>query len=553
MKNIVASVPRKEVEFVYGLFTEGRIEDAIKQIKILNEKYPNQPFLFNLIGACYKEKGELEGAVKMFSIAVSIEPKYAEAFYNLGAVLSDLDQKDQAVENYRKAISIQPNYYDAHNNLGNALLELGHIDSAIESLEWAVAYKHDFAEGYNNLGNAFNDSGKTDKAIENYKKAISYNSKYEKAYFNLALVYKDLGNKRDFIENIEKALSLNPNWGHAYYHLSRVKKYTKNDPQINQIKLALKSDKIDSIDLIGLNFALSKVYEDLENPEDQFKYLNEANSLRKKELNYTIDKDQKLFSRIKQTFTNPPKILDISAPTSTSIRPIFIVGMPRSGTSLVHQILDSHASVHGVGELNHINKFVVPLLKSFNEENSSCFSKNDLLSVREQYLESLPIKDVNENIIVDKMPLNFRYLGFILSSFPEAKVIHMNRDPMATCWSIYKYEFRGNAYSFNQEDIAIYFGLYKELMDFWKKLFPNKIYDVCYEDLTVSQEEETKKILKYCELEWDENCLNFHDNKSAVKTTSSMQVRRQMYQGSSEAWRKYEQYLQPLIKGLSYQ
>ena len=129
----------------------------------------------------------------------------------------------------------------------------------------------------------------------------------------------------------------------------------------------------------------------------------------------------------------------------------------------------------------------------------------------------------------------------------------MNRDPMATCWSIYKYEFRGNAYSFNQKDIAIYFGLYKELMDFWKKLFPNKIYDVCYEDLTVSQEEETKKILKYCELEWDENCLNFHDNKSAVKTTSSMQVRRQMYQGSSEAWRKYEKYLQPLIKGLSYQ
>ena len=129
----------------------------------------------------------------------------------------------------------------------------------------------------------------------------------------------------------------------------------------------------------------------------------------------------------------------------------------------------------------------------------------------------------------------------------------MKRDPMATCWSIYKYEFRGNAYSFNQDDIATYYGLYEDLMDFWNKLYPKKILDICYEDLTIAQEKETKKILKYCELDWDENCLNFHTNKNVVKTTSSMQVRQKMYQGSSEAWREYEVYLQPLIKGLNYQ
>ena len=149
------------------------------------------------------------------------------------------------------------------------------------------------------------------------------------------------------------------------------------------------------------------------------------------------------------------------------------------------------------------------------------------------------------------MPLNFRYIGFILSCFPDAKVIHMNRDPMATCWSIYKYEFRGNAYSFNQEDIASYYGLYSDLMGFWKDLFPGKIYDLCYEDLTSNQEEETQALLRYCELEWDDKCLNFHNNKTSVKTTSSMQVRKKMYQGSSEAWKKYEIYLKPLIKGLN--
>jgi len=551
MKNKRASIPRKEVEFVYGLYSKGRIEEAIKQIKTLNEKFPNQPLLFNLIGACYKETAQLEGAAKMFSIAISIEPNYAEAHFNLGVVLQDQDQKEEAVESYKKAISIQPNYYDAHNNLGNVLLGLGQIDAAIESLEWAIAYKHDFAEAYNNLGNAFNDYGNPNKAIENYQKAIKYNPNYEKAFFNLALVFKDLGKKNDFIENIEKALNLNPNWGHAYYHLSRVKTFKKNDPQIAQILRALKNDNINSIDLIGLNFALSKVYEDLENHDEQFKYLNEANSLRKKELDYSIDKDQKLFSTIKKAFKSPPEILHIPHSKLNSKRPIFIVGMPRSGTSLVHQIIDSHSSAHGVGELNHINNFVFPLLKAYNEKTKNCFSKNDLLSLRKQYLQSVPIADVNESIIVDKMPLNFRYIGFILSAFPEAKILHMKRDPMATCWSIYKYEFRGNAYSFNQDDIAGYYRLYIDLMDFWKKLFPQKILDVCYEELTNSQENQTKKILKYCELNWDENCLNFHANKSAVKTTSSMQVRQKMYQGSSEAWRKYEAYLQPLIKGLS--
>ena len=551
MKNKQASIPREELEKIYLMYSMNQFHDAIKCIKILNEKFPNQSLLFNLIGACYKEIGQLDGAVQMFRIAVSINPKYAEAFFNLGATLQALDQKDDAVENYQKAIDITPNYPDAHNNLGNTLLDLGKIDSAIESLEWAVAYKHDFAEAYNNLGNAYNDSGKPDKAIENFKKAISCNPSYEKAIFNLALVFKDLGNREEFVENIEKALTLNPSWGHAHYHLSRVKSYKKNDPQIDQIKQALESENLNSIDLIGLNFALSKVYEDLENHKEQFKFLNEANSLRKKELNYSIERDQKLFLRIKETFKIPPSIFNSSEIKTKPNKPIFIVGMPRSGTSLVHQILDSHSEVKGLGELNNLNKFVVPLLKSFNHDFKECFSKKELLLLRDEYLNSLPISDINENIIVDKMPLNFRYIGFILSCFPDAKVIHMNRDPMATCWSIYKYEFRGNAYSFNQEDIASYYGLYSDLMGFWKDLFPGKIYDLCYEDLTSNQEEETQELLRYCELEWDDKCLNFHNNKTSVKTTSSMQVRKKMYQGSSEAWKKYEIYLKPLIKGLN--
>ncbi len=169
-------------------------------------------------------------------------------------------------------------------------------------------------------------------------------------------------------------------------------------------------------------------------------------------------------------------------------------------------------------------------------------SEKYFLSIRQKYLESLSNLDINEDIITDKWPLNFQYIGFILKAFPEAKIIHLRRDARAVCWSIYKNYFsgKGNGWAYNLNDLANFYALYSELMIFWHELFPDQIYDISYEDLTNNQEKETKKLLKYCELEWDESCLNFHTNKRAVKTASASQVRKKMYQGSSDDWKKYE-------------
>jgi Tfp pilus assembly protein PilF len=552
IKNKQSSLPKKELESVFALYSSGKFLKAVDSIKELNNKYPNQPLLFNLIGACYKELEELAGAARMFEIAVTLSPNYAEAHFNLGVIYQDLNQKESAVGSYKKAIEIKPNYPSAHNNLGNLYRELGEIKSSIESLEWAIAYKHDFAEAHNNLGSALSESGRTSDAIKSFEKALSFDSNYARAIFNLALALKDIGNKDSYKSMIEKTVQLKPSWSDAQLHLSRVKKYKNNDPQVSEIHSFLSDNDLSLKDRINFNFTLAKVYEDIEDHEKQFKFLNEANRLRKEESEYFFEKDQKLFSRIKKTFNNPPKPLDGLILNTSKIKPIFILGMPRSGTSLVHQIISNHNQVYGAGELTKLNKFVAPFLMELNKKNKSIISDKDLISIRENYLESLSSLNASETIIVDKMPLNFRHIGFILTAFPEAKIIHMNRDPMAICWSIYKYYFPGNAYSYNQEDIAAYYGLYSNLMIFWKKLFPNKIYDLCYEDLTVNQEIETKKLLKYCDLDWDENCISFHKNNTAVKTTSSIQVKEKMYQGSSEAWKKYEEFLQPLIKGLNY-
>ena len=481
MKNKQLNLTKEQLKSVYALYSNGQFQEAVNKIKALNVDYPNSPILFNIIGACYKELGQLEGAAKMFEAAVLIEPSYAEAHFNLGVILKVLGNDSAAVESYKKAIAITPNYPDAHNNLGTVLHDLGQLEDAIESLEWAVAYKYNFAEAHNNLGNVLNEYGRVEAAIDCFEKAIAIKPDYAKAYFNLAIAHKDLGNKEAYLNSIEKTVIIKPEWGDAHLHLSRVKKYKKNDPQLAVMHSFLSSTSLSVIDRIGFNFALSHVYEKLEMHDEQFKFLNEANRLRKEENKYFIGKDQQLFSRIKDSFKFPPSAVKKSSCKLTSLRPIFILGMPRSGTSLVHQIIDSHHEVHGAGELNKLNKCVAPFLKEFDDVDKKSISESNLISIREQYLDVLSSLNVSQNIIIDKMPLNFRYVGFILTAFPEAKILHMNRDPMATCWSIYKYYFNGNSYSYNQDDLSQYYELYKDLMSFWSKLFPNKIYDVCYE------------------------------------------------------------------------
>jgi hypothetical protein len=227
--------------------------------------------------------------------------------------------------------------------------------------------------------------------------------------------------------------------------------------------------------------------------------------------------------------------------------------MPRSGTSLVEQIISSHHKVHGAGELPYLNNLIRPILNDCLSHNNA-LSEKKFLSIRDGYLNNLSSLNVSESIITDKMPINFENIGFILNAFPEAKIIHLKRDSMAICWSIYQRYFPNESlgFAYNMQDLAKFYNSYTEIMAFWHDLFPNQIYDISYEDLTTNQEEETRKLLKYCELDWDENCLNFHFNKRTVKTASSLQVREKMYQGSSEVWKKYETHLNPLINGLNY-
>ena len=380
----------------------------------------------------------------------------------------------------------------------------------------------------------------------------------------------ELGQLDHAIKHYEKAISIKADYTSAHLNLSYLKKYTASDPQIAKMQSLLSSDTITQSGRIDLCFALAKVNENLDNQDELFKYLHQGNRLHKEDSNsnYSFDKQQKIFAIIKEIFNkNPPNIEQSLLFEPSTFKPIFIVGMPRSGSTLVEQIMSSHHAVHGAGEFQNLRKLLGVLIsdnltegsdiastsigdKIINFSNAYSIPETAFLSLRKQYLDVLSHFNVPESVITDKSLLNFRFIGFILTAFPEAKIIHMKRDARAICWSIYNIYLKGFDFGNDFEDLAGFYGLYTELMDFWHQLYPGQIYDICYEDLTTNQEEETRKLLQYCELDWDENCLSFHKNKRAVKTASAKQVREKMYQGSSEAWKKYEVHLKPLIKAL---
>jgi len=552
---------------VINLINSGQIKKAIGAINPLIQKYPNAPILFNLLGICFNSISKFEDAIKMFAEATKINSNYAEAFYNLGSVQKKLGRFQEAIESYKRAIQITPNYLDAHNNLGNIYKDLGLLNDAIESYEWAISFGPKYAIAHINLASIYS-SYDLEKALHHYQEAISIEPNFPEAHYSLGTVFSSLGQKDESMKSYEKALELRSDYVEAHNALSTIKKYKKNDPQIKQMKNLLKQTNLMLSDKISLNFALAKASEDLENHKDFFKFLNEGNQLNKEKLNYSIDSDLEGISNIRNIFINSKGSAPKSNLKKGMPRPIFIVGMPRSGTSLVEQIISSHTEVYGAGELDFLSRSILKeihtevygageldflsknVLKEIKPDNiKKIDSKEFFEKITNNYYRSLSSFNISEDIFTDKMPLNFRFIGFILSAFPEAKIVHLKRDPIATCWSIYKHYFKsnGNGYASNFDDLSSYYLMYKGLMDFWHKTFPNQIYDISYEDLTLSQEKETRKLLNYCDLSWDDRCLNFHKNTRAVHTTSGFQVREKMYQGSSEAWRKYEQYLEPLI------
>ncbi|HIO07065.1 TPA: sulfotransferase family protein, partial [Candidatus Poribacteria bacterium] len=516
---------------------------------------PDDASTHNNLGDALKQQGRLEQAIQAYHRATEINPNYMKAHNNLGNTFSQQGRLEEAVQAYHRALEINPNDASTHNNLGNALQEQGKLELAIQAYRRSTEIDPNYLQAYNNLGNAFRQQDRSEEAIQAYHQAIGIDAGYAEAHYSLGNLLRELGRLEPAVQAYRKALSINPNDVATHYMLAKTKKHGSYDHEICAMEALLENPSITNPQKVDLYFALGKAFEDLKMYEKAFELFSIGNKDKRETVEYDISQDEDFFKRLMGTFSKP--LLDrYSGCGFDDDTPIFILGMPRSGTSLVEQILSSHSKVYGAGELYDLRQTILtsnPKVAHHRfPDHLDQLNRNEFAQFGINYVKRLREYSHDARHITDKIPANFLYIGMIKLILPNAKVIHCQRNPIDTCLSCFKNCFAlGHRFSYDLQELGRYYQLYKQLMSHWNEVLPDYIFHFQYEDLIVNQEKQTRLLLEHCGLEWEESCLSFHQTERLVKTMSSPQVRRSLYSDSVGLWKKYETQLQPLISMLT--
>jgi len=568
----------------------GRFEEAATSFRAALKINPNLAKVHSNLGVALKELGQVDEAVASYRRAVELDRDNAEAHYNLGNALRDLGQVVRAMASYRHALKIKSDYAEAHSNLGNALRDIGHLDGALESCSHAVEINPYIAEYYGNLGNVQYDLGQLNDAEASYRRALELKPDYAETHSNLGNVLHDLGQFDNAVAGFRRALELKPNLAKTHSNLGGIlmelgekdeaEKFLnkaielapsdarplatslfyipcqQNDPRLNQLEAIYAQRKTLPLEeRIRLDYAMGKAMKNIGQYDRSFTAYEEANRLRYQVRPFDEAADERFLEESCSLFTselfNKFASVDESLKTVHDERvPIFIVGMPRSGTTLIEQILSSHPAIYGAGELSILGK-IVKNAKNLLLDLQDW--KGSLLSLRElgqKYLDQVWKLAPNARYITDKLPANYRHLGLIHLMFPNAKIIHSMRDPMDTCFSCYALSFRSeHEYSNDLEMLGRHYLRYRKLMKHWHSVLPpGRILDVHYEYNVADPEHKARLMLDYAGLAWDPVCLRFYETKRVVLTPSVLQVHKPIYTSSVGRWKHFEKHLAPLLE-----
>lgn len=402
-------------------------------------------------------------------------------------------------------------------------------------------------------GLAASESGNHESGIERVKKAISLNPKIAEYHHNLAAIYRLVGDFKLSEQHYQTALQLKPDYAEAYFNYSAAKKFTKDDPIIPIVEQQLSRSDLSDEDRCFLGFAAGNIFNDIKEYDKAFSFYEVGNRSKKSKFDITQLRSQ--IDRVISVFSSK-FIQQFAAFGSESKLPIFIVGMPRTGTTLVEQILSSHPEVHGAGELPDIASIAGTMQQHATQKTNfpECVThlpEKVFSGFADAYLRRLRTFDNSAVRIINKMPSNFLYLGLIAIMFPEAKVIHCQRHPLDTCLSCYFQRFRrGHDYSFNLTHLGQYYREYERLMEHWRNVLPVAPYELHYSELVANQEEQSKSLIEFINVSWDDRCLNFQKNNRPVTTASNLQVRRPMNQSGLDRWKNYDRHLGALREAL---
>lgn len=577
----------KKIEQAIAIHRTGQIDKAVAVYTEILESEPENSVALHMLGIANHQQGNNGPAKTLITKAIAIDPDFTQAHFNLGVVNQALGNLDEAKVNYQRTIDLDPNHGDAYINLGTICKSLGQLEQAIESFNVARDLKPESLEPYINMGGIFLELEQLDKAEENLRHALQLNPDHAEAHLNLAAalyrqgkledarssclrsielnpdfpqnyntlgsIEKSRGRMSEAAEHFNHAISLKPDFAEAYINLASVQKPDADNPVIKAMESIFKDSATSSTSKMRLAFGLGSILDSTKNYKQAFPYFREANQLKRDTLSFNIEKEEAYTTQYRDVF-QPSLFEKFSNSGSSDDTPIFILGMPRSGTTLCEQILASHPDVTGRGELRYIRDVIAETFQKQDRtfpNDINTLGEGELLTMADQYLAKLRENDQTSKHITDKLPGNFVNIGLINLILPKACIIHMKRNPMDTCLSIFTKSFAGHhPYAYDLTELGQYYRLYEKLMAHWHQVLPGAILDVSYEALTNNPEGEIRKLLDYCDLPFHEDCVNFHQSNRGVITESSTQVRQPMYTTATERWRHYKSELEPLRKAL---
>jgi tetratricopeptide (TPR) repeat protein len=495
-------------------------------------------------------------AIGYFHTAIALKPNVADAHNDLGKALMALERHVEAIACFRRALDLKPDLAVASNNLGYALVATDRHAEAIKHYRRALTVRPDFAEAYANLGDALAALTRTEEAIKCYTRALSIKSDLAEAHGGLGYAWQTQGHLANSVQAFERAVALAPMRVEYYQGLARARRLSPSDPHFRTMEaLARNMASFTEKQQMALHFALGVAYADSEEHELALRHLLIGNAIKRKHVSYDEAAELASFDQIKALFA-PELIREKSGHGHPSNIPIFIVGMPRSGSTLVEQILATHSEVFGAGERADLSRVVEGACRSNGRklplsEMLQSITPTQLNDLGAHYVASIRSSAPTAKHIADKMPSNFKLAGLISLALPNARIIHTRRNPIDTCWSCFTHLFKSLVWSNDLGEIGRYYRAYSDLMEHWHKVLPQgTILDVQYEDVVADFEPQARRIIAYCGLEWDERCLAFHETKRPIRTASAVQVRQPIYHSSVGRGRAYESWLEPLLQAL---
>jgi tetratricopeptide (TPR) repeat protein len=544
----------------------------------------DNPQTFNNLANTLKRLGLAAEAERRWNAALALKPDYAEAFSNLANLLLDQGEYDRAEASARRALALSPRLADAYVNLaatmtarhahGDALTtieallafapgharvlaakaltlkELDRLDEALEAAKRAALAAPQSPEAHNALGQVYQAMGQFEPALSSYDRAaVLPGPAQQDAIANRGSLFMEFGRKEEALKAMEAAAKAFPNAPGVLFNQTDLRRFTPGDPLIGRMQALLAREGITLSDRVTLHFGLGKAFFDIGDSEAAFRHYDEGNRLKRTTFAYDPDANQRWMASIAEAFT--PALL--SAKANMGVRsdvPVFVVGMPRSGTTLIEQILGSHPMVMAAGELKRLQALVYAL-----PNYPSCVADligADIERLGEGYLAAVAPLAVGRRHVVDKMPSNFLACGMIRLILPGARIVHSRRDPVDTCLSCYTKLFAGEqAFTYNQSELGRFHRSYSSLMAHWRAILPaSHFLEVDYEKVVDDLEGEARRMLDFLGLPWDERVLKFHETERPVRTASVNQVREPIYRGSVRRWKKHAAQLGALLDAL---